>query len=231
MTSELRKRFAEVLETVAPLIGVVCLLQVTFVQAPLELFIQFLAGSILVIIGMMLLFIGIDLGVLPMGSFIGAELPRRGSVVLIIAVGFAMGFATTVAEPDLLVLASQVDNFSNGEINGTLVLYITALGAGLCVALGMSRIIYGFSMRHLFTIVLTIVIALSFVAPAEFVPLAYDAGSVTTGLLTAPVVIALAVGLSSVLAGRSRVSDGFGLLGLASIGPIITIMIMGLALR
>lgn len=231
MTSELRKRFAEVLETVAPLIGVVCLLQLTFVQAPLELFIQFLAGSILVIIGMMLLFIGIDLGVLPMGSFIGAELPRRGSVVLIIAVGFAMGFATTVAEPDLLVLASQVDNFSNGEINGTLVLYITALGAGLCVALGMSRIIYGFSMRHLFTIVLTFVIALSFVAPAEFVPLAYDAGSVTTGLLTAPVVIALAVGLSSVLAGRSRVSDGFGLLGLASIGPIITIMIMGLALR
>jgi hypothetical protein len=67
------------------------------------------------------------------------------------------------------------------------------------------------------------------VAPREFVPLAYDAGSVTTGVLTAPVVIAIAVGLSSVLAGRSAISDGFGLLGLASIGPIITVLLMGLA--
>ena len=68
-------------------------------------------------------------------------------------------------------------------------------------------------------------------APSEYVPLAYDAGSVTTGALTTPVVIALALGLSSVLVGRSSVSDGFGLLGFASIGPIIAVMIMGMVLR
>lgn len=231
MLTELKKQLVEVIETVAPLIGVVCLLQVTLVHAPLGLFIQFLAGSVLVIVGMILLFIGIDLGVLPMGRFIGAELPRRGSVKLIVAVGFAMGFATTIAEPDVLVLARQVDSFSQGSIDGTLVLYVIASGVGLCVAIAMARIIYGISMRLLLTILLGAVIVLSFVAPAEFVPLAYDSGSVTTGLLTAPVVIALAIGLSSVLAGRSEVSDGFGLLGIASIGPIIAIMIMGLILR
>ena len=76
-----------------------------------------------------------------------------------------------------------------------------------------------------------VMLVLSFFAPAHVVPLAYDAGSVTTGVLTAPVVLALAFGLSSVLAGRSTLSDGFGLLGLASIGPIIAVLLMGIVLR
>jgi hypothetical protein len=83
-------------------------------------------------------------------------------------------------------------------------------------------------MTYLLAAAYSLVIVLSFLAPAEFVPLAYDAGSVTAGVLTTPVVISLAVGLSSVLAGRSAVSDGFGLLGFASIGPIIAVLLMGL---
>ncbi|MCK9919404.1 DUF1538 domain-containing protein [Microbacteriaceae bacterium K1510] len=231
MLTELKGRLWEVLKTVAPLIGVVCLLQVTLVQAPALLFLQFLAGALLVIVGMMLLFMGVDLGILPMGRFIGAALPRNGSIALIVAVAFAVGFAVTVAEPDVLVLADQVGRISRGEINGTIVLYVIAFGVGIFVALAMARIVYGVSIRLLLSVSLAVVILLSFVAPPEFVPLAYDAGSVTTGVLTAPVVIALAIGLSSVLAGRSAVSDGFGLLGFASIGPIIAVMIMGILSR
>ena len=66
-------------------------------------------------------------------------------------------------------------------------------------------------------------------APAEFIALAYDAGSVTTGVLTTPVLLAVALGLSAVLAGRSPISDGFGLLGLASTGPVIVILLLGLS--
>ncbi len=231
MLAALRERFIEVLKTVAPLIGVVCVLQLAFVQAPAAIFLQFLAGSVLVIIGMMLLFMGIDLGILPMGRFIGAELPKRGSIALIVMVGFAVGFATTVAEPDVLVLATQVDRVSQGGIPGTTVLYVIAIGVAAFVGIAMARIVYGVSMRLLLAASFSVVILLSFFTPPDFVALAYDAGSVTTGVLTAPVVIALAVGLSSVLAGRSPVSDGFGLLGFASIGPIIAIMIMGILLR
>lgn len=231
MLTELKERFWEVLKTVAPLLGVVCLLQVTLVQAPAPLFLQFLAGALLVITGMMLLFMGVDLGILPMGRFIGAALPRKGSVALIVAVAFAVGFATTVAEPDVLVLADQVGRISKGDINGTAVLYVVAVGVGIFVALAMARIVYGISIQLLLTIAIAAFLLLSFVAPADYVPLAYDAGSVTTGVLTAPVVIALAVGLSSVLAGRSAVSDGFGLLGFASIGPIIAVMLMGILVR
>jgi len=142
-----------------------------------------------------------------------------------------MGFATTVAEPDVLVLAVQVDQISQGNIDRLTVLTVTALGVGVFVALAMARIIYDISIRVMLTLSLAAVIALSFIAPAKFVPMAYDAGSVTTGVLTTPVVIAIAVGLTSVLAGRSAVSDGFGLLGFASIGAIIAIMLMGLAMQ
>ncbi len=231
MLQLLKENFFLVIKAIAPLIIVICTLQLTLVRAPVALFLQFLVACLMVISGLMLFFVGIDIGVLPMGRFIGADLPQRGSLLLIVAMAFSLGFTTTIAEPDVLVLSRQVDAISQGAISGNIILYAMAIGVGFFVALAMLRIIYGFPMAYLLTAAYSIVIVLSFFTPAEFVPLAYDAGSVTTGALTAPVVISLALGLSSVLAGRSSVSDGFGLLGFASIGPIIAVMIMGMVMR
>lgn len=228
MLSVLKERFLEVLRAVAPLVLTVCVLQVTLVQAPFPLFLQFLIGSVLATVGMMLLFIGVDLGVLPMGRFIGAELPTRRSLSLILVVAFSLGFATTVAEPDVVVLAGQVERVSGGSVSGLTLSYLIAGGVGLFAAVALLRVVYGFSLAGLLAVAYGLMLILSVFAPAEFVPLAYDAGSVTTGVLTAPVIIALALGLSSVMAGRSAVSDGFGLLGFASIGPIIVVLIVRL---
>lgn len=228
MMSVLGARLVEVVKAVAPLVLVVCLLQVALVHAPLELFLRFLVGSGLAAAGMLLLFLGIDLGILPMGRFIGAELPKRGSILLIVGVAFAIGFATTVAEPDVLVLAGQVDQASRGRLPGQLVVYVVAIGVAAMTAVAIARVVFGWPMRLLVSAAYLVVLVLALVAPADFVPLAFDAGSVTTGLLTAPVVIAVTLGLSSVLSGRSAVSDGFGILGLASVGSIISVMLMGL---
>lgn len=230
MLQLLKRKLLEVLEAITPLVGVVFLLQVTVVKAPAALFIQFLAGSLMAAAGMILFFIGIDIGIIPVGRFIGAELPEKQSLPLIAAAAFMLGFATTAAEPDVLVLSAQVGEISHGAISGDVVLYMMALGVGIFVSLAMLRIVFGYSMALLLGAAYSLVLILSFFTPAELVPQAYDAGSVTTGVLTAPVVIALALGLSSVLAGMSPVSDGFGLLGLASIGPIIAIMITGILL-
>jgi hypothetical protein len=146
-------------------------------------------------------------------------------------VAFSFGFATTIAEPDVLVLSKQVEGISGGVIPRNTLLYVMAIGVGIYAAIAMLRIVFGVRMAYLLTVNYSIVILLSFFTPAEFVPLSYDSGSVTTGALTAPVVISLALGLSSALAGRSAVSDGFGLLGFASIGPIIAVMIMGILLK
>ena len=224
----LGNRLIEVLKAVMPLFAVVFLLQVTIVHAPIALFVQFLVGSALATAGMLLLFLGIDLGVLPMGRFIGAELPKRGSILLIVCVGFATGFATTVAEPDVLVLASQIGLASEGTVSRQTVIHVVGLGVAVLTAVAMARVVLGWSIRQLVTIAYLLMLLLAFLAPADFVPMAFDAGSVTTGVLTAPVVLALAIGLSSVLAGRSAVTDGFGLLGLASTGAILAVLAMGL---
>lgn len=231
MLASLRERLPEALSAIAPLVGTATVLQATVVQAPAALFVQFLAGSILAAAGMLLLFMGVELGILPMGRFIGAELPRKRSVPLIVVVAFALGAATTVAEPDVLVLAQQVESVSQGDFSAQPLAYLIAGGVGVFTAIALSRVVYGYSMRLLLSAAYLLMLALTLLAPRAFVSLAYDAGSVTTGVLTAPVLLALALGLSSVLAGRSAVSDGFGLLGLASAGPVIAILLMGWLLQ
>lgn len=227
MLSILREKLVEVLKAVGPLVGIACLLQLALVGGTTAAFVQFLLGSVLVVAGMVLLFMGVDLGILPMGRFIGAELPKKGSVALIVAVTFALGFAITVAEPDVLVLAQQVEGASQGAMSGHVVLYVIALGMAVFLAAAMARIVFGFPIKQLLAATFSLMLVLSLLTSPDLVPLAYDAGSVTTGVLTTPVVIALAGGLSAVLAGRSAMADGFGLLGFASIGPIIAILLMG----
>lgn len=224
----LREKSLEVLQAVGPLILSICVLQFALVHAPMELFLQFLVGSLLAAIGMVLLFIGIDVGIVPMGRFVGAELPKKHSLLLILVVAFSIGFATTMPEPDVLVLSDQVERASNGSISGTAVLYAIALGVGVLTAIAAARIVFGWPLKYLLAIAYGCALTLALFAPPEFVSLAFDGGSVTTGILSAPVIIALAVGVSSVLAGRSAVSDGFGVVGFASIGPILTILAMGL---
>lgn len=220
-------KLIDVLKAVTPLVGLILLLQFTVVQAPAEELVQFLAGSVLIVVGMILLFIGVDLGILPMGRFIGAEIPKKGSVA-VITVTFVLAFATTVAEPDVLVLAGQIDIASGGTLSGHAILLFIGFGVAGFAAIAIGRIIFGMSMRLMLTAAFGLIILLSFIAPAEIIALAFDAGSVTTGVLSAPVVIALAMGLSSVLAGRSAVSDGFGLLGFASIGPVLVLLLAGI---
>jgi hypothetical protein len=199
-------------------------LQFTVVGASTAAFVQFLVGSVLVTLGLLLLLTGIDFGILPMGRYIGAKLADRSSLWLLLGVAFALGFATTAAEPDVLVLAAQVDDASGGALPSQRMVYVIAVAVGFFVLIGFLRLVLGFSMRWQLTAMYALTLALTFLAHGAMVPFAYDTGSVTAGALTGPVVLALALGVSSVIAGRSAVDDAFGLLGVASIGPIIVIL-------
>lgn len=231
MLAALKPRLFEVLKAVAPLFAVACVLQVALVQAPIAVLLQFVGGSLLAVVGMVLLFVGIDLGILPMGRYLGAALPLRRSIWLIALVAFALGFATTTAEPDVLVLAGQVEQASGGAFRALPLAWAIAAGVGIFTALAAARIVWGFPLAALLAIVYAAAIALTLLAPGAWVPVAYDAGSVTTGVLSAPVILALALGLTSVLAGRSAAQDGFGVLGVASMGPVIVLLVAALVLR
>lgn len=227
MLQFLRAKLPEVLRAIAPLVGSVCALQVTLVHAPLPQFLQFLAGSVLAVLGMLMLFAGVEHGILPMGRYIGAELPRKGSVWLIVAVAAALGFVTTIAEPDVLILSTQVEAIAGSQLSGPALVYLIAAGVGLFSAAALWRIAHGRALTLLLAFAFALMVALSLLAAPQFVPLAFDAGSVTTGVLSGPVLLALGLGLSSVLARHAGALDGFGLLGLASTGPVIVVLIIG----
>lgn len=220
-------KLSEVLRAIGPLIAVICILQLTVLDASASRVVLFLVGSVMAILGMLLLFVGIEFGILPMGRFIGAELPRKGSIWLIALVAFAMGFVTTVAEPDVLILAGQVASVATGGLAGQPLVYVIAAGVGLLAAVSLLRVVHGIALAKVLGVVIVLMVVLTLLASPAMVPLAYDAGSVTTGVVAAPVMLALAIGVSSVLARRSNTMDGFGLLGLASLGPILIILFLG----
>jgi hypothetical protein len=228
MRDLIKGKMLEVARAVAPLIIVLIIMQFTFVRAPADVFVRFLIGSVLAIFGITLFLLGIEAGILPAGKTVGAKLTERRSLWLIIAVAFLIGFSTTIAEPDVLVLSREAEIISAGAVPGPTLVYVIAIGLAFFAAMAMARIILGVRLAYLLTAGYLIVIFLSLFTPPGYVSLAFDSGSVTTGALTAPIVMALGIGLSSVLAGRSAISDGFGLLGFASIGPIIAVMIMGI---
>ncbi|MCP1663063.1 MAG: DUF1538 domain-containing protein [Methanocalculus sp. MSAO_Arc1] len=230
MLHEAKETLREVMQAVTPIAVIVFLVLLVLIGSGAAELIDYILGVMMLTAGITLFLIGVKSGLLPMGEAIGSDLPKHGSIYLVIITAFLLGFFATVAEPDVRVLTNMVDLVSNGEIAQNPLVLSIAIGVGFFVMLAMLRIILGIPITWLFAAGYLVVIILSFIAPADYLQIAYDGGGVTTGPLTVPFILALGIGLSSVLAGRSALTDGFGLIGLASIGPIIGIMVLGILL-
>ncbi|ACB83938.1 DUF1538 domain-containing protein [Natranaerobius thermophilus] len=217
----------EVLQAVLPLTIVVFLLQVVALSSPAEEVLQFLVGLIFVVLGLILFLVGIRIGLLPMGESIGNSIPQTGKLGLVVFYAFLLGFLVTAAEPDVRVLASQIDMVSDGAIPHHVLIYTVAIGVGVFVSLSMIKVVLDIPLKYILIVCYIGVFIMSVFTPTYFVPISFDAGGVTTGPLTAPFIIALGVGVSSVLSSRTTANDNFGFVALASIGPIIGVMILG----
>jgi len=174
--NEIKEAILEVLQAILPITVVVLILQLTVIRMPTNLVFQLLIGASMAIVGMALFLLGVKIGLLPMGEAIGAELPKRGSLFYSVAIAFLVGFAVTIAEPDVIVLTGQVDTVSGGTISANLLIYIIATGIGFFVAMAIVRIIFGFPITYLLIAGYLIILILSFFTPAEFVPVAFDSG-------------------------------------------------------
>lgn len=217
----------EVLSAIVPITTVVIVLQLTLVKLPPVVLGQFLVGAIFVLLGMFFFLYGVNIGLLPMGHILGAELPAKGSIVLFVIASFVLGISVTIADPDVMVLANQVADVSNGEIGRLLLILTVAVGMGFFIALAMLRIVLGVPIQYLLGVGYGLLLILALFAPAGFIPISFDSGAVATGPLIVPFVLSLGLGTASVLQGRSALRDGFGLMGLASLGPILAVMLLG----
>ncbi len=215
----------EAIKALVPIIIAILVLQFAVLHVPLHMFIHFIIGTAMVFVGIICFLLGVRTGILPLGRDIGAEMPKHGSLPLIIAVVFVFAFVVTVAEPGVAVLADMAEE-ANASATAALV-FVVAGGMAVLLTTALLRILFGFPIRHLLAVVYVIVVILAVFTPPEFLSIAFDAGGVAAGPLTVPVFLALGLGFVSVLAHRSALTDGFGLIGLACAGPIIGVLLWG----
>jgi len=225
--NDIRETFLEISQAIVPIAILVMVLIVVFVPNWQPMALQFLLGIFMVMLGLGLFLLGIRVGLLPLGEAIGAELPQWGALLPILFFVFVLGVAVTAAEPDVRVLAAKVDIVSGGEIARQTLTTLVAVGVGLFMVVAIVRMVLGIPIGYVLLAGYLAVFALSYFVPPHFVPVSFDAGGVTTGPMTVPFVLALGTGLASVLGGRASLADSFGYVALASLGPVLAVMLLG----
>ncbi len=188
------------------------------------LLIRFCTGGLFLIAGLTIFLLGVDLGIQPMGERCGAALTRRRSLLLLLAAAAAIGFVVTAAEPDIQVFGNQVTNVFPTVSKKGLVFSIAG-GVGFFMMVGITRTVLGLSIKGTLFLSYTLLFITASFLPSSFVAISFDAGGATTGPMTVPFIMALGLGVSSV---RADGEGGFGLTGVASIGPVLAVMLYSL---
>ena len=187
-----------------------------------NLLLTFLVGALMIVVGLGLFALGAERSMTIIGNKIGTALTKIGKLPVILLVAFALGVAVTVAEPDLQVLADTVPN-----IDKTVLLLAVGIGVGLFMVVCMLRILYGINLRWVLLGCYVVIFALAAFTDRDFLCIAFDSGGVTTGPMTVPFILALGVGISHVRSDRQAEADSFGLVSLCSIGPILSVLLLG----
>ncbi|MBK9254148.1 MAG: DUF1538 domain-containing protein [Saprospiraceae bacterium] len=196
-----------------------------------------LLGVVFVIFGLSLFLMGLEKALFPIGNIMATQL----SDPLFIADSYfgsdswlsyywiylfaaMIGFATAIAEPSLMAVAMKANEVSGGTISQNGLRVTVAIGVSIALALGTIRIVTGTPLYIYILGSYLIVVIQTIFAPKNIIPLAFDSGGVTTSTVTVPIVAAIGIGLSSVVPGRNPAVDGFGLIALACLFPIITVL-------
>jgi len=216
------------LKNLFPIVAVVVFFQLVILQQLPENTLAMAAGLLIVAVGVALFLQGLELSIFPVGKSLSNQFARRGSVPILLSFGFAMGFSAVVAEPALIAVAQQAEEISEGKIKALTLRLLVAVSVGLVVALGVFRTIFGYPLHWFMIIGYVVVVIITWFAPPEIVGLAYDSGGVTTNIVTVPLIAALGIGLAASIRGRNPLLDGFGLVALAVMVPMITVQLYGI---
>jgi hypothetical protein len=235
----LLRRLWDAVRDLLPIILVIVLFQGLVLRQPLPNLGESLVGVAFVMVGLMLFVRGLEMGLFPLGETMAYSFARKGSLAWLLVFGFLLGFSTTVAEPALIAVAGEAAEVAaNGSLIGAsdeamsayaLQLRLTvAFSVGIAILIGVLRILKGWPIQYLIIGGYAVVVGLTFIAPDSIVGIAFDSGGVTTSTVTVPLVTALGVGLASSIRGRDPLLDGFGMIALASLTPMIFVMLFGI---
>jgi len=223
---KLREKLLEALQAVLPIVAIVLVLCFSVAPVSPSILLCFLLGAAMIVVGIMFFTLGAEMSMTPMGERVGAVITRSRKLLLILVLGFLLGFLITISEPDLQVLADQVPSIPSG----TLILSVAA-GVGLFLVFAFLRMLIGVALPKLLVLFYGLIFLLATFVPKEFLAVAFDSGGVTTGPMTVPFIMALGVGVSAIRSDRHAADDSFGLVAMCSIGPILAVLTLGIAFR
>ncbi len=223
INQKLKEKILESLSSVLPITAIVLALSLTVIPVPIGTLLLFLAGAVLLILGMGLFSLGAEMAMMPMGEALGARLTRTRRIGLVVVVFFAMGVIVTIAEPDLAVLARQ-----GPAIPDSVLIFTVAAGVGFFLVLAMLRTLFKVKLGHLLIFFYALVFGVALFAPKSFLAVAFDSGGVTTGPITVPFIMALGIGMASTRGDSTSQEDSFGMVALSSVGPILMVLILGI---
>ena len=225
-------KIKEVLYAVIPITAIVLILNFTITPLDTPLILRFLIGSLAIIIGLAIFLVGVDIGITPIGNIMGAKMTKTNKISVVIIAGLVLGFVISIAEPDLHILAAQVEMVTSGIIGKGSILVIVSIGIAIMLSLGLGRILYNIPLYKLLSGIYGVILILALFTSQEFLAISFDASGATTGALTVPFMLALAMGVSTLKKdSKSSEKDSFGLVAIASAGAIVAVMVMSIILK
>jgi len=239
----LKNRFVQQLFSsfidLTPILVVVLIFQALIIRQPLPDAANLITGALFVVVGLTLFIQGLEQSLFPLGESMAYAFANKGSLFWLLAFAFCLGFGAAVAEPALLAIAAKAANIASlgnmieqtdiAKDNYAFGLRMAvALSVGFSILIGILRIIRGWPVYYPVFCAYACVAIITPFAPAEIIGIAYDAGGIATSTITVPLVTALGVGLATAIKGRNPMTDGFGLIVLASITPMIFVMAYGM---
>ena len=224
------KFFQKLKETFFSSLPLTVIIVVFLCIAPMESssdYLNIFIGYVCVVFGQSLFLVGLETSILPIGRIVGGSFAKYNKMIFILCFGFVFGLLATVAEPALSVLAKQITSIMP-LVNNTLFIWITATGVGIGVAIALVRIAKNISIKWLYAILYILVFVLVIFAPSEFISLAFDGSGATTGDVSVPFILALGLGISKTFSKNKTNEDSLGIIGLASVGPIVGVLLYGI---
>lgn len=226
LLEKLKEKLREALVAVLPIIVIVLVLCFSVAPISPSILLCFLIGAVLLILGMMFFTLGAEVAMTPMGEKVGTCMTKSKKLTLIVLLSFLLGFIITVSEPDLQVLAGQVPSIPSGILIGAV-----AGGVGFFLVIALLRMLFRIPLPPLLVFLYIVVFLLTPFVPEDFLSVAFDSGGVTTGPMTVPFIMALGLGVAAIRNDRHAADDSFGLVALCSIGPIVSVLILGMIYR
>jgi len=212
---------------ILPLLVTFIIFQIFFIKMSRQKFRSILSGIILTYTGVVFLIFGLKIGYVEIGKEIGKNISSLSYNWVIVPIGFILGYVITKVEPSVQVLTREIEKETGGTIKKSVLLSTLSTGVGVSLALAMLKILLKIPLWYIIIPGYLVCMILMFLSDEKFTAIAFDAGGVTTGVMTTTFLLAMALGLAEGIPGANPVVDGFGLIAIVAMTPIILVMLLG----